>query len=78
MLIVKDTCKNVTIREIRHADADTEWDMKIDPNRSIGPTYSSHNLSHNTSTYKSHPFIFKPDQFPCMGLLILTMKQTDA
>jgi len=32
MLIVKDTCKNVTIREIRHADADTEWDMKIDPN----------------------------------------------
>lgn len=32
MLIVKDTCKNVTIREIRHADADTEWEMKIDPN----------------------------------------------
>lgn len=32
MLIIKDTCKNVTIKEIRHADADTEWEMKIDPN----------------------------------------------
>lgn len=32
MLIVKETCRNVTIREIRHTDSDTEWEMKIDSN----------------------------------------------
>jgi len=32
MLILKDTFKNVTIREIRHADSDAEWEMRIDPN----------------------------------------------
>jgi hypothetical protein len=32
MLILKDTFRNVTIREIRHADFEAEWEMRIDPN----------------------------------------------
>lgn len=32
MLILKDTFKNVTIREIKQADSDAEWEMRIDPN----------------------------------------------
>ena len=30
MLIVKETCRNVTIREIRRSDLDNDWEMKIE------------------------------------------------
>ncbi len=32
MMILKDTCKNVTLREVRRSDFDSEWEMKIEPN----------------------------------------------
>jgi uncharacterized protein (DUF342 family) len=32
MMIVKDTCRNVTIREARRADHESEWEIRIDPN----------------------------------------------
>lgn len=30
MLILKDTCRNVTIREVRRSDSDNDWEIKIE------------------------------------------------
>lgn len=32
MMIIKDTCKNVTLREVRRSDFDADWEMKIESN----------------------------------------------